>query len=258
VLLLTRTSMVDRSFALWQALYPDSYVEPQKQRQSTYWYVTGSTQDVDTRKWHDAFKVLFLTGDLALKPFYSDSNGNFWTSASVRDLTVFGYTYPELVNNDAAGVRSAINALYAPNNARFEKRSLESAPKGQITSRTEPPPANSSYGLDHTFYQLNIRAPKNGLASSFFIDFFLDGPKSEDPTTWPQDSNLMGSHAIISMKTPQDAPNITITGVVPLNPRLQQLCQEGRIADLSEGNVRSLLTGHLVWRVRLVCLSCVS
>jgi tyrosinase len=42
--------MIDRSFAIWQALYPDSYVEPQTQVQSSYWYGQGSVQDVNTRK----------------------------------------------------------------------------------------------------------------------------------------------------------------------------------------------------------------
>jgi tyrosinase len=42
--------MIDRSFAIWQALYPDSYVEPQGQTQATYWYNQGSTQDVNSRK----------------------------------------------------------------------------------------------------------------------------------------------------------------------------------------------------------------
>jgi tyrosinase len=43
--------MVDRCFALWQALYPDSYVQPQQQSQGNYWYNQGSVQDVNSRKW---------------------------------------------------------------------------------------------------------------------------------------------------------------------------------------------------------------
>jgi tyrosinase len=42
--------MVDRCFALWQALYPDSYVEPQSQYQATYWYNQGSVQDANSSK----------------------------------------------------------------------------------------------------------------------------------------------------------------------------------------------------------------
>ena len=42
--------MIDRTFALWQALYPDSYVQPQQQYQSSYWYNSGDTLDEGTRK----------------------------------------------------------------------------------------------------------------------------------------------------------------------------------------------------------------
>jgi hypothetical protein len=47
---LTFCSMIDRLFAMWQKLWPDTYVEPQSQRGWTYWYNTGDVLDVDTRK----------------------------------------------------------------------------------------------------------------------------------------------------------------------------------------------------------------
>jgi tyrosinase len=43
-------AMIDRSFALWQALYPDSYVEPMAQKQGAYWYNSGDNLDAETRK----------------------------------------------------------------------------------------------------------------------------------------------------------------------------------------------------------------
>jgi hypothetical protein len=42
--------MIDRLFAMWQALYPNSYVEPQSQLASNFWYSAGNVLDVDTRK----------------------------------------------------------------------------------------------------------------------------------------------------------------------------------------------------------------
>jgi tyrosinase len=42
--------MIDRLFAIWQELYPDSYVEPEPQTQNTYWYQQGQTLDADSRK----------------------------------------------------------------------------------------------------------------------------------------------------------------------------------------------------------------
>jgi hypothetical protein len=47
---LTNSSMIDRLFAMWQALYPNSYVEPQSQLLSNFWYTAGDVLDVNTRK----------------------------------------------------------------------------------------------------------------------------------------------------------------------------------------------------------------
>jgi tyrosinase len=40
--------MIDRLFAIWQALYPDSYVEPEAQTQGTYWYSEGDVLDANS------------------------------------------------------------------------------------------------------------------------------------------------------------------------------------------------------------------
>jgi hypothetical protein len=42
--------MIDRLFAMWQALYPNSYVEPQKPKMNSYFYTTDDTLDANTRK----------------------------------------------------------------------------------------------------------------------------------------------------------------------------------------------------------------
>ncbi|KAI4729290.1 Di-copper centre-containing protein [Aureobasidium sp. EXF-10728] len=92
--------MVDRSFAMWQTLHSDSYVEPLAAVGSTFTYPAGTVNDVNS----------------GLTPFFKDAAGTNWTSASVRDTTTFGYTYPELQNGaSASSVRSAINRLYGKN-----------------------------------------------------------------------------------------------------------------------------------------------
>jgi hypothetical protein len=42
------SSMIDRMFALWQAVYPDSYVEPQRQWTPSFWYENGTVMDADS------------------------------------------------------------------------------------------------------------------------------------------------------------------------------------------------------------------
>lgn len=45
------SSNVDRIVAIWEALYPDSYVPPQSDFYGTYTIQPGSTDDVNTREW---------------------------------------------------------------------------------------------------------------------------------------------------------------------------------------------------------------
>jgi tyrosinase len=189
-----------------------------------------------------------------LKPFYSDPSGTFWTSDTVRDHTKLGYTYSEVQGNDQASVRAAVNALYGPSGgskklrraAADEAGGNSTAPAGYSTA----PPAPAG-GSEDRLYNLNVRAPKNGLASSFYIDFFLDGPASSDPTSWPSDDNFLGNQAVPAMITPSSMPAVTVAGVVPLNDALQHFVALGRLPDLSVASVMALLKSHLAWRVRL-------
>lgn len=48
--LTTVYSMTDRVFALWQALYPNSWVQPMAQVQGTYVYGPGDVMDSTSRE----------------------------------------------------------------------------------------------------------------------------------------------------------------------------------------------------------------
>lgn len=97
--------MVDRSFALWQTIHTDSYVQPLAAVGSTFTYPAGTVNDVNS----------------PLTPFFKDTAGTNWTSADVRDTTKLGYTYPELQNGaSASSVRAAINKLYGKNSSPLD------------------------------------------------------------------------------------------------------------------------------------------
>lgn len=42
--------MIDRCFAIWQSLYPNSYVEPMAQNYATFTIPAGSVEDASSRK----------------------------------------------------------------------------------------------------------------------------------------------------------------------------------------------------------------
>jgi tyrosinase len=105
---------VDRLFALWQGINPNSYGASQTAPHATWTIPAGSVQNADS----------------PLTPFHRNSNGDFWTSNQVRDTKTFKYTYPEFSNSDGStkAIQSAINKLYGPGataTAGSSKRSAE-------------------------------------------------------------------------------------------------------------------------------------
>lgn len=95
---------VDRLFAMWQAIYPDQYVTPHVNNYGTFTEGGGTTEDMNTN----------------LTPFTSNTAGSFWTAASSRQLSTWGYTYPEIQDWNqtpdqlAASVKASVNSLYNP------------------------------------------------------------------------------------------------------------------------------------------------
>jgi tyrosinase len=102
---LTPCSNVDRIFAIWQALYPNSYVVQETSQ-------SGVVENVNTN----------------LAPFHSNSNGAFHTSNTARNTANFGYAYPEVVDWNvspsqlAQNVRTIVNHIYNPSGN--QKRSV--------------------------------------------------------------------------------------------------------------------------------------
>ncbi|KAH7109433.1 hypothetical protein B0J11DRAFT_601627 [Dendryphion nanum] len=90
---------VDRQLAIWQAIYPTTWVERAlNQNQGTY---TLDAMNVPT------------DGNSPLTPFHRNKAGDFWTSNLVRDIKTLGYTYPELLNNPSNDtIKANIKNLY--------------------------------------------------------------------------------------------------------------------------------------------------
>ncbi|CAK3877971.1 Di-copper centre-containing [Lecanosticta acicola] len=88
---------VDRFFAIWQTLHPDSYGASQTAPHATWTVASGSTQDADS----------------PLEPYRKDAS-TFWTTNDVKDWTIFKYTYPEFLAGDGskASVAAFVNQLY--------------------------------------------------------------------------------------------------------------------------------------------------
>lgn len=97
---------VDRLIALWQAIYPNSSMFDIVDYEGAIFGTAAGSVNADT----------------PLKPFYQ-TGGDFFTSNTVKDISAFGYTYPELQPPTTGGagtpselsayVKSHVNALYS-------------------------------------------------------------------------------------------------------------------------------------------------
>ena len=86
--------MLDRVVAMWQVLYPNSWIVPTPAWETSFTTRSGQIQDSAS----------------SLTPFYADSNGTFWTSDMVRDPDILGYAYadiaPYMVRNGSANPKA--------------------------------------------------------------------------------------------------------------------------------------------------------
>lgn len=245
---------VDRIFAMWQALNPNSYVAPVSNPYSTYTIPSNTVADVNTRKSPRYSSSLSPTQNLlALHPFHRDDSGAFWTSDMVRSTTTFAYTYPELVglrNNDTSSLVGKINALYGPNaTPQFSKRTLE--------TRGIAGAPNFS-GERH--YMANIRVHKFGLDGSFNVYIFLGAEPCSEPSEWTKDISFIGTTGILAQTGVRDADNSgrEANSVVPLTAALEARVRSGDLRSMKEDSVAAYLKQNLKWRISKVSASMLS
>jgi tyrosinase len=250
---------VDRLFALWQAMYPDSYGGSQVAPHNTWTIAKGTTQNANS----------------PLTPFHKNTGGDFWTTNEVRDTKVFKYTYPEFTrtSGNKAAIVSVVNKLYGPNAAATAgSTKREAAPEPQddtpaasttsssvsssssasssasATAIVDPSPLTANNGSLYQ-YVANIATNRYALGGSYVIYLFDSPPASEAPGSWALDANLIGPMGVLAQDGMTGAADLVTTGSVPLTRTLTEEVSEGILADLSVATVVPYLQKSLVWRV---------
>lgn len=245
---------VDRLFAMWQTINPNSYGASQTAPHNTWTIAKGSTQDADS----------------PLTPFYKDSGSTFWTTNDVKDwANTFHYTYPEFADSDgsAGAIQSYVNNLYGPSATAtagsFKRTAMPEpesfGPPGSMVNKigSGPPPflfGSSQPGLvanNGSLYQYvaNIKAPRYALGGSYFIFVFLGNPASEDPSTWLTDENLIGPMGILSQSGKEGMGDLLTTASIPLTRALTNKFASGILGELTEMIVAPFLEDLLEWRI---------
>jgi tyrosinase len=247
---------IDRMTVIWQTLNPDSWVTNHSNPTATFTSDAGAYADENT----------------PLHPFHRNLAGDFWTSASVRDHTIFGYTYPDLIglSEDDTLVRR-VNQLYGDSaTSQFSWKlgdPIPSTPGNGYTynnrrSITVSSPQTGKYQYQ---YFANIKVRKSGSEGGYKIFVFV-GPMSMattgstyDSTAWMRDPSFVGFTGFQSTNSHGDGyagdPNEKgdAHGVVAMTKALENLLRTGQLASLDEDTVGQYLHDNMSWRITTVC-----
>ncbi|KAL2131576.1 hypothetical protein VTI74DRAFT_4873 [Chaetomium olivicolor] len=253
--------MVDRIFAIWQTLYPNAWITPTPAVLNSYTTYQGDMQ----------------TSSTALTPFFSNENGTFWTSDGVRDISKFGYTYPELMRGMSSTrvkslAKQAVNRLYgsfSPANLFLKGlHTRDVKGSGQNVARSEAVTVKEDRIFKSGHYHewiANVKIEKQALDGTFAVHFFLGCPPI-DPASWTSSPNHVGTMGVFSSgKDDQDegkygsaqrreekknhAHEVPVSGTVPLTAALIKKVMAGELASLEPEDVGPYLEKNLEKRV---------
>ncbi|KAK2880013.1 hypothetical protein FQN49_000648 [Arthroderma sp. PD_2] len=265
---------VDRLIAIWQALYPDSYVKPVPNRGGSYVTEPGTVED----------------GNSPLYPFHVNDNTHY-TANTARYTKTFGYTYPEIQDWGVSkadlqkNVRRRVNELYNKPSGQAAKRApvhhraqrSEGYTQGKNYSQSKNAPGTSletllddafnmveaigdsidksldkfdEWGVNNlkTQWVINVKVNKAAVATPFNIHFFM-GEAPKDASSWCYAPNLVGSYGTFVQGMGSSAP-MMVSGQIPLSHALAALLSTSTILGLDEDVVVPLLGKFLNWKIQ--------
>lgn len=238
---------VDRLFAMWQVLNPDSYIVPTLNAYGTFYELPGFID----------------SGNTSLAPFHSGNGTKMFTNDDVRNLAPFNYAYPEIPDwtlhgtQLAAYVRTQINLKYNPPVPRRKRsKGFRRATSIQTAFSDIGYQEIRSLGINNAKVQWTIKVVLDRYAydTAFSLHFFM-GPPPVDVSSWSTAKNLIGSQSqfIVSdvrAMFPAGAPRGLSRGEVPLTHVLLAGVERGFLPDLSPASVVPILRKALSWRAR--------
>ena len=241
---------VDRLFAMWQILNPESWIVPSANTAGTFALPPNSIE----------------SGSTPLRPFRTSDDASFITSNLARSTRTFGYSYPQLADwrmsqeDLASSIRTEINLRYgdvAKTNVPEEQPEVDVAAKFNIKKISSPATNRKSGLLPHEApwqWIVTLELQRMAYIASFFVDFFFGIPPV-DPSRWATAPNLIGSHVhfIPSQPGGTSLPRTSNTlsyGEVPLNPFLVLEINKGTLKNLEPASVIPFLAKALNWRAR--------
>ncbi|KAK6508807.1 hypothetical protein TWF481_003576 [Arthrobotrys musiformis] len=231
---------VDRIFAIWQAINPNSYVTQQQNG--------GGTYGVDWRRTD--------TVDSYLEPWLSKTGARM-NSTTIRNTAYFGYGYPEVPTHsyltNASGLRKyamkQVNDLYSGKVSTSSKRKRDS----YGTDETEGLD-NSVVNNQYYEWRVDVATDRSALNGSYSVHFFLGKP-DRDYKKWTSQKEFVGDYVVFThnMETPAGVDpstiNTEITGSVPLTDSMVNAFSNTNLSSLNPQDAIPFLIRNLRWRV---------
>lgn len=212
---------VDRLLAMWQAIYPNSFMTPGREPGGNWFLAPGQSINADT--W--------------LLPFHGSDGKTPYTTARAKHPSKFGYSYPDVKDWQYTGTGAAsrlstavtqrVNSLY-----NLRGRSAKRSVRG-LERRATP----------HE-WTAEISAPNAALAgASFTVSLFL-GEKPKDANDWPL--KTVGSlYVLAQASSPSTGPMIAHTEVI-----LTDVMEDAGIDTTKIDASRAFLDKNLTWGVQ--------
>ncbi|KAF2840484.1 Di-copper centre-containing protein [Patellaria atrata CBS 101060] len=224
---------VDRHFAMYRYLQPNSYVTNGALTQNNYVWNRGDVKN--------AFSDLL--------PFHKDTQGRFWNSQDVAGTRILGYVYREISGSaNAASVRNDVNRLYGPNaSGRVRRR--------QIPTTGYYYGGNSTYGNNTSCnatepikdYTADFIADKHAMGGSYNVYVFL-GNYSAEVSQWFGEKSYCGLYSVFAPLSGGDS-GVTVTGQIPLNTALISAYDAGQLDCLDDASITKYIKENLHWEV---------
>ena len=226
---------VDRIFAIYQAAYPEKWLEQASEVGSSMWYASGMTKDATS----------------GLEPFHQTADGVMWTSDSLRDTHTLNYVYDDLNSQGAAPL---INSLYGNQGQEFKagsgeqgtmaKRGNAKTLGGYLNNVLTPPLLNGK--TTEFIASVEVDAMKmNGSFTLFLFDGSFD---EEDASGWYDEEHMIGFHGFFASPKAMDSDSKVRAGI-SITDALFSRTLGGLLDDLTNGGVTTYLKNKIDWRV---------
>ncbi|KAH6890579.1 hypothetical protein B0T10DRAFT_596680 [Thelonectria olida] len=242
-LFLLHHTMTDRLVAMWQLLYPDSWITAAPAGETSYTALKGDMQDSKT----------------ALTPFYASNDGTFWDSDMARATEAFGYTYAD-VDTSFRSEQDVREELAKKVNEWYGASSASGQRRLRFAGGT-PEAGDQIFSQErYTDWIAKVRVNDRAVGDNFIV-YFLLGATPPQTKDWMLAENVLGSLAVMG---PMPGMNpvgrehgpdsgTMVTGVAPLGDGLEKMVAAGEIPGLHPDTVVPFLKERL--QVRVVVLN---